>query len=51
MQNKKDDQLDVLVMEELELVTGGTCWAEYVWADAPRLVCRQDPWDGPTYHF
>lgn len=52
MQEQKTDNFEELTLEDLELVSAGmSCWNEYVWADGPRMQCRRDPWDGPSYRF
>ncbi|MCT7944260.1 hypothetical protein [Shewanella septentrionalis] len=52
MRNNRDNQLEELSLDELELICGGMiCYEQYVWADGPRLICDKGPWDGPTYNF
>lgn len=53
MQNSTVEQsnaIQELTLEQIECVTGGYCYTEYVWIE-PQRKCIDNPWVGGSYTF
>lgn len=39
------NSLNELTLEQLELVSGGSCYTQFVWIE-PKVICEKNPWLG-----